>query len=184
MDPHTEALVPDELPDPAERRKRRRPGENRERLIAAATIDFAVLGYRGSSTALIGLRAGVPQPHVYASFRSKRELYDAASERVLGAFRAVCTHGPDSFLASGVHATSSSSVRYRESSSRGADLPAIGICGAFLVQALASVADPEVGEASRSLVIQTQQLLGQDQFAQSLLSGVDHLMEVSNSTFQ
>jgi hypothetical protein len=47
------------------------------------------------------------------------------------------------------------------------------------VQALASVADPEVGEASRSLVTLAQQLLGQDQFAESLLGGSDYLMEVS-----
>lgn len=179
MDPHSAAPVPDELPLSGERRTRRRPGENRERLITAATIDFAIHGYRGSSTASIGARAGVPQPHVYASFQSKRELYVAAIERVRAALGALSPNGADTQPASGDRVPSNSTRLHRESAPLRADLPGAGVCGGLLVQALASVADPEVGEASRSLVTLAQQLLGQDQFAESLLGGSDYLMEVS-----
>ncbi|MBK0419087.1 TetR/AcrR family transcriptional regulator [Leucobacter sp. CSA1] len=60
-----------------ERRPRRRPGENRERLLEAGLIEFGLFGYHGASTASIAARADVPQPHVYASFRAKRDLFVA-----------------------------------------------------------------------------------------------------------
>jgi len=67
------------------RRPRRRPGENRERLVEAGLIEFGLFGYHGASTAAIAARADVPQPHVYASFETKRELFlaclDAACAR-------------------------------------------------------------------------------------------------------
>jgi len=57
------------------RRARRRPGENRANLIEAGLIEFGVLGYRGCSTAAVARRAGVPQPHVYANFANKQDLF-------------------------------------------------------------------------------------------------------------
>lgn len=63
-------------------RSRRRPGENRERLIEAGLIEFGLFGYHGASTAGIAARAEVPQPHVYASFPSKRALFLAVVRRV------------------------------------------------------------------------------------------------------
>ena len=63
-------------------RPRRRPGENRERLIEAGLIEFGLFGYHGASTAGIAARAEVPQPHVYASFPSKGELFLAVVRRV------------------------------------------------------------------------------------------------------
>lgn len=63
------------------RRPRRKPGENRELLLEAGLIEFGLLGYHGASTAAIAARAEVPQPHVYASFRTKQELFTACFER-------------------------------------------------------------------------------------------------------
>lgn len=65
------------------RRPRRRPGENRERLILAGIIEFGLLGYQRASTSAIAVRAGVPQPHVYASFGSKQELFIACCRRTV-----------------------------------------------------------------------------------------------------
>lgn len=65
----------------APRRPRRRPGENRERLILAGIVEFGLLGYHGASTSAIAQRAEVPQPHVYASFGSKQDLFLACCRR-------------------------------------------------------------------------------------------------------
>lgn len=71
-----------------ERRLRRRPGENREYLLEAGLVEFGLSGYHGTATARIATRAGVPQPHVYASFRTKQELFlacvEASADRVRG----------------------------------------------------------------------------------------------------
>ncbi|MBK0421382.1 helix-turn-helix transcriptional regulator [Leucobacter sp. CSA2] len=66
-----------------ERRPRRRPGENREQLVKAGLIEFGLHGYHGASTAAIARRAGVPQPHVYASFPTKLALFEACATRAL-----------------------------------------------------------------------------------------------------
>lgn len=66
---------------PERARSRRRPGENRERLLEAGLIEFGLFGYSGASTAGIAARAEVPQPHVYANFASKRELFLACVVR-------------------------------------------------------------------------------------------------------
>lgn len=70
------------------RRARRRPGENRARLLEAGLVEFGLFGYHGTSTAAIAARAEVPQPHVYTSFRTKQELFLACWERVLAYIRA------------------------------------------------------------------------------------------------
>lgn len=66
-----------------ERRPRRRPGENRDRLLKAGLIEFGLHGFYGASTSAIALRAEVPQPHVYASFTTKRELFLACLDEAL-----------------------------------------------------------------------------------------------------
>lgn len=75
------------------RRARRRPGENRERLIEAGLIEFGLFGFHGAATASIAARAGVPQPHVYANFSNKHELFRescrAAIELILAQSSAV-----------------------------------------------------------------------------------------------
>lgn len=67
----------------SERRTRRRPGENRERLQEAGLIEFGLFGYHGTSTGRIAARAEVPQPHVYANFRTKQDLFLACLELAL-----------------------------------------------------------------------------------------------------
>lgn len=64
------------------RRARRRPGENRERLLEAGIREFGTRGYHGASTTAIAALAEVPQPHVYANFGTKQELFIACAERV------------------------------------------------------------------------------------------------------
>lgn len=59
----------------ASRRVRRRPGENRARLIEAGLLVFGRHGFHGASTAAIAELADVPQPHVYASFSTKQALF-------------------------------------------------------------------------------------------------------------
>jgi len=71
--------------DPTARRPRRKPGENRALLITAGIHQFAEYGYRAASTALIAEQAGVPQPHVYANFSGKVELFHACAEVVVDA---------------------------------------------------------------------------------------------------
>ena len=66
----------------APRRVRRRQGENRERLLRAGIIVFGNHGYHGAQTAGIAALADVPQPHVYANFSTKQELFLACAERV------------------------------------------------------------------------------------------------------
>lgn len=68
--------------DSAPRRARRRPGENRERLLVAGISVFGTYGYHGAQTAAIAALAEVPQPHVYANFSTKQELFLACAERV------------------------------------------------------------------------------------------------------
>lgn len=58
-----------------ERRARRKPGENRALLVQAGLSEFGLYGYHGTSTARVASRAGVPQPHVYANFDGKSELF-------------------------------------------------------------------------------------------------------------
>ena len=67
------------------RRARRRPGENRERLIVAGIGEFGTHGYHGTSTTAVAALAGVPQPHVYANFKTKQELFLACAARVVDA---------------------------------------------------------------------------------------------------
>lgn len=58
-----------------ERRARRRPGENRTRLLEAGIIVFGMYGFHGASTSDIARLAEVPQPHVYQHFSSKSALF-------------------------------------------------------------------------------------------------------------
>lgn len=60
------------------RRPRRRPGENRAKLLDAAILEFGRSGFHGASTASIAQRADIPQPHVYVHFATKAELFLAA----------------------------------------------------------------------------------------------------------
>lgn len=63
------------------RRPRRKPGLNRELLIEAGLSEFGLRGYHGASTSTIAKLADVPQPHLYAHFKTKQELFLACLER-------------------------------------------------------------------------------------------------------
>lgn len=78
-------------------RSRRKPGENRERLLEAGLIEFGLFGYSGTSTASIAARAEVPQPHVYASFSAKRELFLACASRACETVVQKCSGAPAAF---------------------------------------------------------------------------------------
>lgn len=80
------------------RRPRRKPGVNRELLIEAGLREFGLRGYHGTSTATIAMRANVPQPHLYASFKTKQELFVVCLERA-GSLAAEGPSSSDSILA-------------------------------------------------------------------------------------
>ncbi|HVB07081.1 MAG TPA: helix-turn-helix domain-containing protein [Acidimicrobiales bacterium] len=53
--------------------------ERRQSVLAAAVSEFAVGGYRGTSTEDIARRAGISQPYLFRLFGTKRELFLAAA---------------------------------------------------------------------------------------------------------
>lgn len=67
---------------------RQRAEERRGQVIEAAIREFAEAGYAAASTAAIARRAGISQPYIYALFPSKRDLFLAAHDRVIGRIRA------------------------------------------------------------------------------------------------
>ncbi len=139
---------------PAQRRRqRRRPGENRQRLLHAAIAEFAQHGYRGASTSDIALRAGVPQPHLYSSFPSKRVLFIACVS-------AVAQH---------LHA------RPAPDSSVDLAVPQ-GTAAAFYFQAVAATADPDIGPYARELVTTVREVLGDENAQMLVLRGAAEMM--------
>jgi AcrR family transcriptional regulator len=52
--------------------------ERRSEIVAAASAEFAVGGYAGTSTESIARRAGVSQPYLFQLFGTKRDLFIAA----------------------------------------------------------------------------------------------------------
>lgn len=57
--------------------------ERRESVIRAATAEFAVGGYNGTSTEAIARRVGVSQPYLFRLFKNKRELFLAVARRCM-----------------------------------------------------------------------------------------------------
>jgi AcrR family transcriptional regulator len=88
--------------DSAPRRPRRRPGEAREALVAAARDAFIDAGYQGASLRQIAAKAGTTQAILYRYFPSKAELF---KESVLGPFEAFVTALVDGWRATHVSAT-------------------------------------------------------------------------------
>src|SRR5690349_10225191 len=62
--------------------------QRRDQVLDAATHEFALHGYHGASTAAIAQRAGISQPYIYALFPNKRELFLAATARMVDTLRA------------------------------------------------------------------------------------------------
>lgn len=86
----------------APRRPRRRPGEAREALVAAARDAFIDVGYQGASLRQIAAKARTTQAILYRYFPSKAELFE---ESVLAPFQAFVAA-----LTDGWRATSTSEV--------------------------------------------------------------------------
>jgi AcrR family transcriptional regulator len=79
--------------------------ERRNAVLDAATKEFAVKGYHGTSTEDIARAAGISQPYLFRLFGSKKELYLATVERSKDELQAVFAaaaegkHGKDALLA-------------------------------------------------------------------------------------
>ena len=83
---------------PDSTRVRKSADERREQIIALATDQFAVAGYKGTSTEAIAREAGISQPYLFRLFRTKRELFlaclDHADGRIMASFRAAAAAVP------------------------------------------------------------------------------------------
>jgi AcrR family transcriptional regulator len=55
--------------------------ERRQAVLDAATHEFALRGYHGTSTEDIARAAGISQPYLFRLFGSKKQLYLAAQQR-------------------------------------------------------------------------------------------------------
>ncbi|WP_336650897.1 MULTISPECIES: TetR/AcrR family transcriptional regulator [unclassified Leucobacter] len=130
----------------SQRRARRRPGENRERLIEAGLTEFGLFGYHGASTSSIAARAQVPQPHVYANFETKQQLFLACFDRVC-----------DALLA-----------EHREPDSEGIQR--------FLFQAVSAAADPVLRFALLGSLLELRDALGDSEFDALLAAGAHSML--------
>ena len=83
---------------PDSTRTRKSADERREQIIALATDQFAVSGYRGTSTEAIAREAGISQPYLFRLFRTKRELFlaclDHADGRIMTSFQEAAAGAP------------------------------------------------------------------------------------------
>lgn len=101
-----------------------------------------MFGYRGTSTSRIAELAGVPQPHVYANFTAKRDLFLACVSRA------------------GEALTQAASARNDE-------VPdPLHVEQRLLLQAFASLDDPELGKDLRQLLMGFHKQLGQRRLEQ------------------
>ena len=80
------------MPVPDATKTRKSAEERREEIVALAIEQFALGGYRGTSTEAIAREAGISQPYLFRLFKTKRELFlachDVSDRRVLETFRA------------------------------------------------------------------------------------------------
>jgi AcrR family transcriptional regulator len=79
-------------------RTRKSAEERREEIIALAIRQFALGGYKGTSTEAIAREAGISQPYLFRLFKTKRELFlachDASDVRIFETFRAAAEGVP------------------------------------------------------------------------------------------
>lgn len=75
-----------------EKRLRRRTGENRVRLILAGIRCFSETGFQATSTSEVASIAEVPQPHVYANFATKQDLFMGCLEAVIELLDSLHSH--------------------------------------------------------------------------------------------
>jgi AcrR family transcriptional regulator len=65
---------------PAATRTRKSAEERREEIVAIGIGQFALNGYKGTSTEAIARDAGISQPYLFRLFKTKRELFLACFE--------------------------------------------------------------------------------------------------------
>lgn len=147
-----------------DRRPRRRPGENRDRLREAGLIEFGLFGYHGASTAGIAARAGVPQPHLYTSFRTKQELFMACLADAEGRLIDRATGAP---LCGTPHSQSSDDA--------GSEIDSASEL--FLLQAVAASRDPELAVPIRRTLERVRATLGNEPFYALLIRGSAFLFQ-------
>jgi AcrR family transcriptional regulator len=79
-------------------RARKSADERRAEIVALAIEQFALGGYKGTSTDAIAREAGISQPYLFRLFKTKRELFLACNEvsesRILETFRAAADGVP------------------------------------------------------------------------------------------
>lgn len=134
------------------KRARRKPGENRRLLLEAGLTEFGLLGFARASTSRIAELAGVPQPHVYASFGSKRDLFLACVELVLDSY-------------ANVSATDSLNDERAYTHAR------------FLLQLVAHAQDAELGIELRSRLLELRGAMGAEGFDSLILLGAASLLQ-------
>jgi AcrR family transcriptional regulator len=83
---------------PGATRARKSADERRAEIVALAIEQFALGGYKGTSTDAIAREAGISQPYLFRLFKTKRELFLACNEvsesRILETFRAAADGVP------------------------------------------------------------------------------------------
>jgi AcrR family transcriptional regulator len=79
------------VPTPETTRTRKSAEERREEIVAIAIRQFALGGYRGTSTEAIAREAGISQPYLFRLFKTKRDLFlacfDVFHERIHDTFQ-------------------------------------------------------------------------------------------------
>ena len=89
-----DTVVSEPAPDNGKSRKYR-PGRirerNRERILAAAEAEFAQNGYKGATIQNIAERAGLPKSNVLYYFSTKKRMYSAMFDDILGRWNKVFT---------------------------------------------------------------------------------------------
>ena len=81
-------------------RTRKSAEERREEIVAIAIAQFAVNGYKGTSTEAIAREAGISQPYLFRLFKTKRELFlacfDVTHRRIADTFESAARGVPKS----------------------------------------------------------------------------------------
>jgi AcrR family transcriptional regulator len=83
---------------PETTRTRKSAEERREEIVALAIEQFALGGYKGTSTEAIAREAGISQPYLFRLFKTKRELFvacvDVVDARIFETFRSAAQGVP------------------------------------------------------------------------------------------
>ena len=161
-------------------RPRRRPGENRSRLLEAGLIEFGWRGFRGAATATIAEIAGVPQPHVYANFSSKGALFLACAERARERLR-VASQG----AFTGPHPDAHGASLRKRSAVTGSDEPRASDdeprasdddLARFLLQLVSACGDAEVGEQVSTVLRELRRELGGEGLRDAVARGAELML--------